>query len=181
MPLIKDGAFREDGWERIEGEAPVPPEGDVIVDASRLTENDASLAGRTGRLGVLWPNTLDVNVLKPWLDRLSLVALELPSFTDGRAFSQARVLRHQLGFAGEIRATGNPKADQAAFLLRCGFDAFEVRGTQAPELWQELAGVVTRVYQPGYSPVAGKTRAESAAEARRAAERRKAAAKAAEV
>ena len=49
-----------------------------------------------------------------------------PSFKDGRAYSQARVLREQYGFRGELRATGNVLRDQFLFLLRAGFDAFEV-------------------------------------------------------
>ena len=77
-------------------------------------------------------------------------ALDFPQFTDGRAFSQARVLRHRLGFEGELRALGNVLVDQAAFMTRCGIDAFEVWGEQDLVAWQRIMGSVTRVYQPGY-------------------------------
>jgi len=77
-------------------------------------------------------------------------ALDFPQFTDGRAFSQARVLRHRLGFEGELRALGNVLVDQAAFMTRCGIDAFEVWGKQDLAAWQRIMGSVTRVYQPGY-------------------------------
>jgi uncharacterized protein (DUF934 family) len=159
MPLIRNGTYVEDPWIRIGGEAPLPPEGDVIVDAQRIIEDAAVLQPRKGRLGVLLPNTADANSLAPVLDHLALIALEFPSFNDGRAFSQARVLRHQLGFKGEIRATGKPMADQAAHLLRCGFDAFEVSTAQPLEVWQHAARVVTRVYQRDYAPGAGEPRA----------------------
>ncbi len=159
VPLIKDGAYVEDAWLRIEGEAPLPSDGDVIVDWSRLKEEASLGHARSGRLGVVFPNTEDANALSPHLGRIALVALELPSFTDGRAFSQASVLRHQLGFSGELRATGNPKADQAAFLVRCGFDAFEVRGTQPLEVWSRMLASVSRVYQRGYSEGAGAVKA----------------------
>ena len=105
MPLIKNGAYVEDPYERVEGEAPLPDGGDVLIDWSRLKE-DASITGFNGRLGVAFPNTADANELAPYLTRLSLVTLEFPSFTDGRGFSQARILRQQLAFKGEIRATG---------------------------------------------------------------------------
>ena len=157
MPLIKNGAYVEDSYERVEGEAPLPDGGDVLIDWSRLKE-DASVAGFNGRLGVVFPNTADANELEPFLTRLSLVTLEFPSFTDGRGFSQARILRHQLGFKGTIRATGNPKADQGAFLIRCGVDEFETRGSQSPETWQKAVASVTRVYQRTYEEGAGETK-----------------------
>jgi uncharacterized protein (DUF934 family) len=157
MPLIRNGVYVEDEWLRIEGEAPLPDGGDVLIDWSRL-KHDPRIAEHAGRVGVAFPNTVDANELGPYLSRLSLVTLEFPSFTDGRGFSQARVLRHQLGFRGEIRATGNPKADQGAFLIRCGVDAFEVRGTQPLETWQKAIRSVTRVYQRSYGTGAGETK-----------------------
>ena len=56
---------------------------------------------------------------------LRLIALVFPSFKDGRAYSQARLLREQYGFRGELRATGNVLRDQFLFLVRAGFDSFE--------------------------------------------------------
>ena len=49
-----------------------------------------------------------------------------PAFRDGRAYSQARILRENLGFRGELRATGQVLRDQFLFMLRAGFDSFEV-------------------------------------------------------
>lgn len=161
MPLIKNGEVVEDSWVRIGGEAPIPDDGDVIIDATRLKDDPAVRRKRSGRLGVLLQNTADPNALKGLLGALSLIALEFPSFNDGRAFSQARVLRHQLGFKGEIRAIGKPMADQAAYLIRCGFDAFEVSGAQPLDIWRKAAALVTRAYQRGYSAGAGKTRGEA--------------------
>ncbi len=157
MPLIRNGAYAEDEWQRIEGEAPLPDGGDVIVDWGRL-KDDPGIAGFNGRLGVAFPNTEDANELAPFLTRLALVTLEFPSFTDGRGFSQARVLRHQLGFQSAIRATGNPKADQGAFLIRCGIDEFETRGAQSLETWQQAIASVTRVYQRTYETGAGEAK-----------------------
>ena len=151
MPLIKNAQYVEDAWTRIEGYAPIPDEGDVIIDAVRLKDDPSVLRSRKGKLGVLLMNTADPDELAPHLAKLALVALEFPSFNDGRAFSQARVLRHTLGFNGEIRATGKPMADQAGHLLRCGFDAFEASPRQPLEVWQRALAAVPRVYQRDYA------------------------------
>ena len=70
-------------------------------------------------------NTDQLDSLKTQLGRLKLIVLHFPKFTDGRAYSQARLLRGRLGYRGELRATGNVLRDQLPFLLRCGFDSFE--------------------------------------------------------
>ena len=75
----------------------------------------------------MWPNNRKVAELAPYLDRLALVALVFPTFRDGRAYSQARLLRERHGFRGELRATGQVLRDQFMFLVRAGFDAFEVK------------------------------------------------------
>jgi len=74
-------------------------------------------------VGVLLPNTVDVEDLAADLPRLALVALEFPKWVDGRAYSQAHVLRARLGYRGEIRATGEVLVDMMPLLQRCGFDA----------------------------------------------------------
>ncbi|MEM9988544.1 MAG: DUF934 domain-containing protein [Pseudomonadota bacterium] len=61
----------------------------------------------------------------PDLSGVERVVLTFPAFRDGRAFTQAQVLR-QLGFEGDIRATGALFLDQYSFALRCGFTSFEV-------------------------------------------------------
>ena len=76
---------------------------------------------------MIWPNNRDVDELVPWLDRLAVVALVFPTFRDGRAYSQARLLRERHRYRGELRATGQVLRDQFVFMLRAGFDAFEVK------------------------------------------------------
>ena len=75
----------------------------------------------------------EVEHLQPWLDVLPLIALDFPSFRDGRAYSQAYLLRTRLGWRGELRAVGDVLRDQLYFLQRCGFDAFQLRADQCPE------------------------------------------------
>ena len=78
-------------------------------------------------VGVLLPNTADVETLAADLPRFALVALEFPKWVDGRAYSQAHVLRARLRYAGEIRATGDVVVDMMPLLQRCGVDAVVLR------------------------------------------------------
>ena len=83
------------------------------------------------------------------LGRFDLVALNFPNFNDGRPFSHARLLRERYGFKGEIRATGDVLQDQLFFMLRCGFDAFELREDKNADSAIKAFGDYTVAYQPG--------------------------------
>ncbi len=78
-------------------------------------------------VGLLLPNTADVEDIAADLPRIALVALEFPKWVDGRAYSQAHVLRARLRYAGEIRATGEVVVDMMPLLQRCGVDAVVLR------------------------------------------------------
>jgi uncharacterized protein (DUF934 family) len=78
-------------------------------------------------VGVLLPNTADVEALAADLPRIALIALEFPKWVDGRAYSQAHVLRARLRYAGEVRATGEVVVDMMPLLQRSGFDAVVLR------------------------------------------------------
>jgi uncharacterized protein (DUF934 family) len=65
----------------------------------------------------------DARALLPHLDRIALVEVNFPAWTDGRGYSSARILR-EAGFTGEIRAVGDIVIDMLSHLKRCGFDAF---------------------------------------------------------
>ena len=147
MPLLKDNDVIEDHWIRIDGDAPLPKTGDVIVSFARLLADFGKLSKRAGRLGVEFPNAERAEVLESFLPALSLIALPFPKFADGRAYSQARVIR-QLGFTGELRAVGDVLPDQLAFMREVGFDVFEITTRVAPELWQKTAQGLRLSYQP---------------------------------
>jgi len=66
------------------------------------------------------------------LDGVARVDLHFPKFTDGRAYSQAFLLRRRLGFRGEIRATGDVQLDQLVQLQRAGFDSAVLRHETPP-------------------------------------------------
>lgn len=150
MPVIRNGEQVADSWTRLEDGASLAPTGDVILPLARLEQEGEAIARRPGRTGVLLPNDADPEEIAALLPHLDLVALHFPVFTDGRAYSQARVLRGRLGYDGEIRATGNVLADQAAFMIRVGIDSFETDGRQPPETWRQALHAVTFAYQRGY-------------------------------
>ncbi len=64
------------------------------------------------------------------LTGVSRIDLNFPKFTDGRAYSQAFLLRRRLGFTGELRATGDVLIDQLVQMERTGFDVAVLRADQ---------------------------------------------------
>lgn len=148
MPLIKNAAEIEDPYLRLLDDAPVPEEGAVMLPAARFLADAQELAGRSAQTGVLWPNDRDIGELVPWLDKLSLVALVFPTFRDGRAYTQARLLRERYRFRGELRATGDILRDQFLLLHRVGFDAFEVKKPDDAQAFIEATHRYSVFYQP---------------------------------
>jgi uncharacterized protein (DUF934 family) len=81
------------------------------------------------------------------LEGVQRIDLHFPSFTDGRAHSQAHLLRRRLGFAGEIRATGDVLVDQIPLLARNGFSHAVLRGDQDPVAAQRELARFAQYYQ----------------------------------
>ncbi|MBI4274256.1 MAG: DUF934 domain-containing protein [Rhizobiales bacterium] len=148
MPLVKNGKIIDDPYLRVLDDAPVPDDTAVIVPAERLLADAGDFALRAGRTGVLWPNARNVSDLVPHLERLSLVALIFPTFRDGRAYSQARILRERYNFRGELRATGDILRDQFLFLHRAGFNAFEVAKATDASAFVDVIRRFSVFYQP---------------------------------
>jgi uncharacterized protein (DUF934 family) len=86
--------------------------------------------------------------LQPWLGHLALIALNFPKFRDGRAYSQARLLREQYGYGGTLRATGDVLRDQFTFLVRAGFDSFDVKKPADARVFAESVERYSVFYQP---------------------------------
>lgn len=81
------------------------------------------------------------------LDGITTVVLQFPKFTDGRAFSQAFLLRRRLGFTGEIRATGDVLIDQLAQMQRSGFSQAVLRDDQSLDHGRKLLAHYPAFYQ----------------------------------
>lgn len=145
--LYKGGAFLADPWQKVADDEALPADGPVLVSLTRWRAERASFApDRAVGVTLAAAERLETS---DDLERLALVVLTLPKFTDGRAYSTARRLREQFGWRGELRATGDVLLDQLTLLARCGFDAFEI--THAPTLAALDRGALpglSHVYQP---------------------------------
>jgi uncharacterized protein (DUF934 family) len=169
MPLIKNGAVVTDPYVAVSDDAPLPAgAAPVIVTAARFFAGTGTLLDRPAPVGVIWPNNKNVAELAPYLESLAVVALVFPNFKDGRAYSQARLLRERYGFRGELRATGQILRDQFVFLVRAGFDALDVKKGADADAFAAALARYTVFYQPtgeGRTPAA-RLRAERASEQR---------------
>ncbi len=130
MPkLIKDRALADNIWGVLPAtdapEEAAVPETPTVVPLNVWQAQHTALSSRLDTVGV-W---LDSHQLAEELGeaalQLPLVAVNFPTFMDGRGFSTARLLRERYGFAGELRTLGPIMRDQLLFLERCGFNSFE--------------------------------------------------------
>ena len=148
MPLVKQGRITTDPFVHVVDGAELPDDGAILIPAARFLEDPEAVLTRAGKVGVIWPNNRDLDDLVPYLDRLAAVALVFPSFRDGRAYSQARLLRERHGYDGEMRATGQVLRDQFVFMSRAGFDAFEVKKDADADAFAETVKRYSVFYQP---------------------------------
>jgi uncharacterized protein (DUF934 family) len=148
MPLVKNARITTDLFVHVADGAELPGDGAILVSAARFLEDPEAVLKHAGKVGVVWPNNRDLDDLVPYLDRLAAVALVFPSFRDGRAYSQARLLRERHGYDGEMRATGQVLRDQFVFMSRAGFDAFEVKKDTDADAFAETMKRYSVFYQP---------------------------------
>jgi phosphoadenosine phosphosulfate reductase len=128
MPLLKDGRSVADPWHSVaDGEA-LPEAGPLLLSAARWQAERDNLRRSNRAFGVRLANDQSPALLADDVERLELIALDFPDFGDGRAYSQARLLRERYGFRGELRAEGEVLYDQLLPMHRAGFDSFEVVG-----------------------------------------------------
>lgn len=147
MPLIKDGAEIEDTWTFINRETELPSSGCITVPLAKLTEDTDSLLARNQQIGVRLTPADDPHDLTPFLDRIALIEIDFPKYTDGRGFSQAQLLRRRLNYAGELRAVGHVLRDQILYMNRSGFDAYQTSRADLPNVLKAL-DEYSAVYQP---------------------------------
>jgi uncharacterized protein (DUF934 family) len=78
---------------------------------------------------------------------LKTIAIELPKFSDGRAYSLARLITQRTEFTGELRAQGDVLVDQVLPLARVGFTSFALREDQAVDAAIKALKAFTVMYQ----------------------------------
>ncbi len=152
QPLLKGGAVVADPYVLVREAtslADLPDATPVIVPLALWSKARAALVAR-GDAGAWLAPADDPAALAPDVARLPVIAVDFPSFTDGRGYSTARLLRERYRYRGELRAIGYVGRDQLAHLAQAGFDAFAVRDGQDAEA--ALAGLAD--FSDGYQSTA---------------------------
>lgn len=171
---------RTDLWHTLDGEdGPLDHPSPTAYALLTLAQWHAVREGWpvTLPVGLVLPNDAEVEALAPDLPRLALIALQFPKWVDGRAYSQARLLRVRLRFAGELRATGEVVADMMPLLHRTGFDSARLRAGQNPQTALRALDAIGGHYQgdvmqpaPAFARDVAKELAERLRRQRRSAE-----------
>ena len=145
--IIRDQRVVEDHWQHLADDAPLPTSGDITVSLARWDTERETLRAYYGEVGVRIPNTVSLEELTLNIADISLICLDFPAFGDGRAFTQARLLRERLGYKGELRAVGDVARDQIWYMQRCGFDSYEPRPDR--DIGEALKALteITQTYQ----------------------------------
>lgn len=118
----------------------------VIVPGKLWQAQKAALLITDKTFGVWLDSDETAALVKDDLATLPLVALNFPTFMDGRSYSTAVVLRQQLGYTGDIRAIGDVLRDQLFFMKRCGFSSFDVKDSVKLEDAQKALKDFTTTY-----------------------------------
>ncbi|MFN0315789.1 MAG: DUF934 domain-containing protein [Burkholderiales bacterium] len=144
---IKNRRLAEDCWAHLAASSSEVPTGSWIVPLAFWRANKERLLNRIHEIGVMLEPADDPKELADVAGQLPVIAIRFPSFTDGRGYSSARLLRERHGFKGEIRAVGDVWRDQIFLMARCGFDAFELREDQDVEAVLAAFEDFSEVYQ----------------------------------
>jgi uncharacterized protein (DUF934 family) len=132
----------------LDDEAAVPASGKAVVSLARWQQQSAELRSAAAEIGVRLPNTVDVATIWNDLKDRKLIVVDFPGFGDGRAYSQARLLRDRYDFKGDIVATGGAVVrDQMLGMQRSGINGFLLRADQAPEVCLTAFHDFTSAYQ----------------------------------
>jgi len=152
MQVIKDKAVIDDDWSLIRDieDSSSIPEGDVILPLTFWQANRDQLL-KTKKIHAIWiDGSIETESLLDDIEFFSLIALDFPTFKDGRSYSHARLLRERYNFQGELRAVGDILQDQLFFMERCGINSFQVRDDKNIE--QALNGF--KIFSDGYQAAA---------------------------
>jgi len=141
-----DAELAEDPFTAVDDDQTLP-RGDVIISLTRFQSEGDQLLSEGRKIGVRIEADEAVEALAYDLPRIAVVALVFPKFRDGRAYSAARLLRQRFGYEGQVRAVGDVLREQAHFMIRCGFDAFEPADGSTPADWAHVAARFRHVYQ----------------------------------
>jgi uncharacterized protein (DUF934 family) len=132
--LLRDRQIVVDEWLYV-AEAAADATSPLIVTFDQWQLEPDTWIARGSPLGVLLSAAHKVEQLAPDLGRFTLIAAEFSGPSEGRGYTQARLLRERWDFKGELRATGYVRPDQLFFMARCGFNSFELPDTDIEDAY----------------------------------------------
>lgn len=142
MQIIKDAQVVNDNWQLLSIETTlddISAQDNVILPLSLWLANKNQLENRQKKTGVWLNSAEEIESIAENVAAIPLIALEFPSFTDGRHYSSARILRERYHYQGEIRAIGDVLKDQLFAMHRCGFNSFVIK--QGKDINNALLGL----------------------------------------
>ena len=148
--IIKGNEVVQDTWQLLPKDATleqVTNTGDIIVPLALWLEHAHALKARDGRLGIWLDSDEEAERIADDLAHFQVIALNFPVFSDGRNYSNARLLRDRYQYQGELRSIGDVLRDQLFFMHRCGFDAYALREDHDPHAALASLNDFSEVYQ----------------------------------
>jgi uncharacterized protein (DUF934 family) len=129
MQIIKDKQIVENTYRYLADDENLS-NGNITVSLARWLQEKAQLLSHDGQVGLRLTIEDDVALIVDDLNKIALLELNFPAFTDGRLFSRAKLLRIRFGYQGEIRAVGNFMLDQVFYLSKIGVNAFHLNNEE---------------------------------------------------
>jgi len=129
MRVIKNKSIIDDEWSlkrEIKNTDPIPS-GNVILPFLFWQTNRDELINSKKSHAIWIDGSIEIETIASDLQYFALIALDFPTFKDGRSYSHARLLRERYEFKGELRAIGDVLQDQLFFMERCGINSFRIR------------------------------------------------------
>lgn len=158
LRLIRNGKLEVDPWRLLDADSiTLPPDENywmVKLEAWKNYREQLSL--RKFPVVILVSSDADSTDIifkcasNANLERVALIAIDFPTYTDGRGFSLAQILRKQYGWNSELRAMGDVLIDIIHYLARCGFDSFLIKDGHDAKLVLEAFETFTVHYQRSY-------------------------------
>jgi uncharacterized protein (DUF934 family) len=148
MALLKNGSIVADPYTDVSGDDFIPLTGAVIVSLTQWQEYGNTIQKRNEPFGVVLLSDEKPLLIADDLQHFSVIALDFPAFSDGRAYSSARLLRDRYRYTGELRAVGDVLLEQLHFMNRVGFDTFAIKSADAVRDWETAAADISVWYQP---------------------------------
>ncbi|MEH6502740.1 MAG: DUF934 domain-containing protein [Cycloclasticus sp.] len=149
MTLIKNARITQDNWSYLVQDQPLQASNN-IVNLDYWQTNKEALISSSKPVGLRVRGEENPANFSVDLCHFSLIAIEIPSFTDGRGYSLAKILRETNQYTGEIRAVGDILPDQAQYLNRVGFDAIELPNEESANLALQKLSEFSVSYQPSF-------------------------------